>query len=572
MLLEPEPTIEPHAENGQVVSAEYDLSESPAPPPSSAVLERARSREEDGALTDRDEQQPAPSKEAAQTPVGMESDDPSRNDETSTDDSDDTPQADDTEAKQGDNDGAPNADDDEPRKPVDDESSSDSSDVIDSEDSTDSDDDIDSDDDVDIDVSYVSETDGDSEREDPTPSSDEDEPDDDDPETEDVQDDSEDGSTDDSDADGADDDTAAPQEEEPQQSEDDADISEVDPDDDEKAAPAAGEKEAATAAAADSSDRPSSKSDAATDGSAPVVDSSSEESFFDEGDELHEFDDDFEESFQQSTGSWHKPALVAALFALAAIAVSAVVIIDGDEPDPAADETTSAVEPDEADDLDGEMAQLGPGDDDETDDIIEDDQEADEPDEALEGLNAEQAESEAGQLGTSVTFGSEALARNIGIERQQREAEEQDEEPAEEPAEEEPADEPTIAEDDTPDEPAGPSIDEEINELRSLVQRDDPQALSLGRELSNREQSNSTIAYLHGQAAYEQAEDDEALTQFNRAESLGFQSPELYLSMGHLYRANGQDAQAREAYQQFLEGADDDHPQMDFVEGVVGDL
>lgn len=77
-------------------------------------------------------------------------------------------------------------------------------------------------------------------------------------------------------------------------------------------------------------------------------------------------------------------------------------------------------------------------------------------------------------------------------------------------------------------------------------------ALSMLRDLSKQKPSDGKIAYLHGQAAFSDMKNAEAITNLKRAERLGYRPANLYLDLAAAYTLDGKKPQARAAYEKFL--------------------
>lgn len=497
LLVDPEPMIERHAENGKIVSSRYDLSDSPAPPPAPELL----NHDAPVALQDPDAGNSQAAEELKEI-LGLE-------DEDLDFEEDDEPDADHQLSDESAHDRSADTSGPEPEP----DPSPEQSDRPDDDAN-----------DVDTPVEPTKESEPDDQHE-PAQASDKAEQrfaaDDDNVQTDDRPSETQQRRTE-------------PTDKEPTQQ---------DSEPDEQTDDASFEHDAESA------------DDAPEDDSEALVDSSSEGSFFEEGDSLHEFDDDFEEQFQ-SESSWWRPVLVATLvFAVGAIVIGGLVIVGDDEPEEPEEEVAEATEPQQDD-----VIAVG----EQQDEPEQQQEEEDQPDDQLDEARDE-AESLARQGSWDIEFAAEGLAENIVELEEEQEAEEQED--PEEPVEEQPDEEVAEAPVEQP-EPEGPDISDDLDELRTLVAQESPEGLGLARDLSEHAGDEPEIALLHGQAAYNDGEDAEALEQLQRAERLGYITAELYLQKGNVHFALQQPDQAQEAFEQFLDIAPD-HPRAGEIESIL---
>lgn len=277
----------------------------------------------------------------------------------------------------------------------------------------------------------------------------------------------------------------------------------------------------------------------------------------DDGDEsIPEFGENFEEELARESDRWRPWALIAAFAAMGAIALASYVIIsDDDDPDPIEQPDPVAQQP--VDDQPDELDEPLPADD---DPLAAD--EPDEPDDDHIAMAFDEAERFARQESISVEFTAEDVAEEV--DSVVDDAQEEPEEPDEPDEPDEPAVDP-VEEPDEPDEPAEPTepeeptvaddrpIEEQKNDLRSMVNQGDAEALSLARDLTELAPRDAEIAYLHGEAAINARQFNEATQRLNNAINLGYTSADLYHSLGDAYASTGQMDQAEQAYRQFLE-------------------
>ncbi|RVU42204.1 hypothetical protein EA187_17885 [Lujinxingia sediminis] len=98
------------------------------------------------------------------------------------------------------------------------------------------------------------------------------------------------------------------------------------------------------------------------------------------------------------------------------------------------------------------------------------------------------------------------------------------------------------------------SVNEDIQRLRTMVQRERiDEALPLARDLSKRAPNNRQVAFLHGQAALYDGNNAEAVEHLTRAERLGMRTGAFYLELATAYQLAGRRDQAKGAYEKFLE-------------------
>jgi len=98
-------------------------------------------------------------------------------------------------------------------------------------------------------------------------------------------------------------------------------------------------------------------------------------------------------------------------------------------------------------------------------------------------------------------------------------------------------------------EPAGPSVAQAQKLIRQEKFGD---ALSMLRDLSKEKPSDGKVAYLHGQAAFSDMKNSEAINNLERAERLGYRPANLYLDLAAAYTLDGKKSQAKTAYEKFL--------------------
>ncbi|WP_158542677.1 response regulator [Lujinxingia litoralis] len=279
----------------------------------------------------------------------------------------------------------------------------------------------------------------------------------------------------------------------------------------------------------------------------------SEASFFEDGEHLHEYENAFDDELPESSKSWKMWVIFAAVMALVAITIAGMRISSSpDTPEPA--EAVASAEEPESEPTPAEEPAPAP-----EPALVE------EP-AALAGLDLDQALARARQEGLTTEAAAQQIASDAAappLEEQNLPAES---DPESAPAQEAPAEEtPATSQNDiaqpelraaesAPAPDRETSVAEDIQRLRSMVQRERiDQALPLARDLSKRAPRNRQVAFLHGQAALYDGNNSEAVEHLSRAEQLGMRSGELYLELATAYQLAGRRAQAKGAYEKFLE-------------------
>ena len=287
----------------------------------------------------------------------------------------------------------------------------------------------------------------------------------------------------------------------------------------------------------------------------------SEASFFQKGENLHEYDD-LGEEFAGESKSWKVWVIVAAVMALVAITLVAMQMSSGPEPADALPEEVASVEEPEPEPeepaLEAEEPQAG-------EEVAED--------EAPTGLDLDQALARARLEGMSaeaaaVELASERAASDAAAPSVEDQAAEEAAAAEAAAAEEVPTDEEAAPANDTaaPEEPElraaattpapdrETTVNEDIQRLRTMVQRERiDEALPLARDLSKRAPNNRQVAFLHGQAALYDGKNSEAIENLTRAERLGMRTGAFYLELATAYQLAGRRDQAKGAYEKFLE-------------------
>lgn len=257
--------------------------------------------------------------------------------------------------------------------------------------------------------------------------------------------------------------------------------------------------------------------------------------------------DDYEAEYSGGGGKWQVPVLGGLVVVVLLLLVVLVTTRPDGEEEPEAPELQAAVA----------LAEEP-----EPEEVVEEPEEvvaAEEP-----GLDRDGAEDRALFEGASVEFEARRLAEEVAA-AQPEVVEVVEEpavavaEPAAEPtavvaaAEPEPAPTPEPA-GETAEEAAARTVAEDVQRLRSMVQREQfDQALTLARDLSQRAPSNRQAAFLHGRAALNADQNNEAIEQLSRARRLGLSTGDLFIDLATAYQLAGRRDEARGAYESYLE-------------------